>query len=101
RCPRRLSYERGGPRNGPPHPPTLVASRGTRDAPRHPPTLVASRGTRDAPRHPPTLVASRGTCDATRFRSDVRHRAQHTRLATRRASSREAGGGVLTDRGSR
>src|SRR5207247_10708406 len=27
-------YERGGPRNGPPRPPTLVTPRGTRGAPR-------------------------------------------------------------------
>src|SRR5437867_11994884 len=47
----------GGPRNGPPHPPTLVAARETRDAPRSP-TLVAARETRDAPRSP-TLVAAR------------------------------------------
>jgi phenylacetate-CoA ligase len=32
----RVVDRRGGPRHGPPHPPTLVAPRGTRDAPRPP-----------------------------------------------------------------
>src|SRR5438034_817921 len=50
---------RGGPRYGPPHPPTLVAPRGTSGAPRYPPTLVAPRGTPGAPRCRPTLVAPR------------------------------------------
>src|SRR5438477_3389254 len=75
----------GGPRNGPPHPPTLVAPRMNRGAPRlywpltgprngppHPPTLVAPRmnrgarrlywpltGPRNGPPPPPTLVAPR------------------------------------------
>src|SRR5437867_10639502 len=44
---------RGGPRHGPPHPPTLGASRETRDAPR---SLARERGgPRHGPPHPPTL----------------------------------------------
>src|SRR5206468_7105199 len=55
---------RGGPRHGPPHPPTLGASRETRDAPR---SLARERGgPRHGPPHPPTLGASRETRDAPR-----------------------------------
>src|SRR5437867_1166459 len=45
-----LLVEYGGPRNGPPYPPTLVAPRRSRGAPRSP-TLVAPRGSRGAPRY--------------------------------------------------
>src|SRR5438309_12106145 len=61
---------RGGPRHGPPHPPTLGASRETRDAPRSlarerggpppgppppppPPAAPATRGPPPPPRGPP------------------------------------------------
>src|SRR5437773_2430518 len=73
----------GGPRNGPPHPPTLVAPRMNRGAPRlywpltgpemaTPPNarrapneswrssfVLAADGPRNGPPHPPTLVAPR------------------------------------------
>src|SRR5213078_913601 len=46
----------GGPRNGPPHPPTLVAPRMNRGAPR---LYWPLTGPRNGPPHPPTLVAPR------------------------------------------
>src|SRR5206468_12083767 len=53
---------RGGPRHGPPHPPTLGASRETRDAPR---SLARERGgAPPGPPPPPTPRPARGNPDA-------------------------------------
>src|SRR5438034_11541256 len=50
---------RGGPRHGPPHPPTLGASRETRDAPR---SLARERGgPPGGPPTPPNLCPPPGT----------------------------------------
>src|SRR5215470_1509563 len=57
----------GGPRYGPPDPPTLLAPRVNRGAPRSPaPTLLAPRVNRGAPRSPPPsalLLSGRLRCE--------------------------------------
>src|SRR5205085_2331307 len=49
---------RGGPRHGPPHPPTLGAPRVSRGAPRSPPAAIA--GPPHGPPHPPAPRAPPG-----------------------------------------
>src|SRR5205823_13426907 len=57
---------RGGPRYGPPHPPTLVAPRVNRGAPR---SRAVDTGPRYGPPHPPALVAPRVNRGAPRSRA--------------------------------
>src|SRR6267378_3352478 len=51
---RRGLIRRGGPRHGPPHPPTFGAPRETRGAPR---SHASCMGPRHGPPHPPTFGA--------------------------------------------
>src|SRR5205814_6374333 len=107
----------GGPRNGPPNPPTLGAPRGTRSAPRSRPTLGgaprgtrgaprsrptlggAPRGTRGAPRSRPTLGAPRGTRGAPRSRGAARWRELLWRVPGGAAGVRLGAGGGRLRRG--
>src|SRR5207248_2563383 len=59
---------RGGPRNGPPHPPALVAPRLNRGAPRFRARELRG-GPRNGPPHPPMLVAPRLNRGAPRSRA--------------------------------